>query len=253
MVASQPLAGKRILNTRPSHQSAQLEQLIHDAGGVAINFPVIAINAVDKQYWQQQTLNNVDWLMFVSPNAVACFSQAWQQPIPSGIKLVAVGGESTACAMRKAGLAVDYVPPPASGSDGLITLTELQSLSGQQVVIVRGDGGRELLANTLAKRGATISYMDVYRRSVPVYTKQQLKPAFTADSIISTSVSGLDNLIFLLQDQLSALKQKPLIVFSERIRQHAQQAGFSLVSVTTDFSDEALVAALIEMEKQHGR
>ena len=251
-MTNKPLKGLKILVTRPQHQSQRLTQLIARAGGEAIVFPVIAIEAVPADLWQTRQLDNVDWLMFVSPNAVNGFCSGWQQSLPEHIRLAAVGGKGTAASMRQAGLRVD-LQPLSSGSEGLLQLPEMQNMMGKHVVIVRGDGGRELLADTLAARGATISYMEVYRRALPVYDDEVKLRACQADMLMCTSMAGLDNLHQLLSGTWTTQLAKPLVVFSERIKQHAHHMGFQQVSVTADFSDDDVVTTLIEMEKQHGK
>ena len=247
------LGGLRVLVTRPQQQAAHLMRLVTAAGGIPIGFPVIEVVPVAKEQWQQQTLDGVDWLMFVSPNAVTQFCQQWSRTLPAGMKLAAVGGDTTAQAMLSAGLSVDCIPPISTGSDGLLTLSELQEMQGQTVVIVRGNGGRDVLARGLAERGANIRYMEVYRREIPAYDKQQKQAALQADIVSCTSLAGLNNLLQLLADYRMELQMKPLVVFSERIRRYALELGFKQVMATSAFTDEAMVASLIEMDKQHGK
>ncbi|MTI62875.1 uroporphyrinogen-III synthase [Methylophaga sp.] len=252
MVTDRPLAGQRILVTRPQAQAAKLTGLIEEAGGEAISFPVIDIVALPPDTWGSLMLSHSDWLIFVSRNAVECFMAGWQQSLPEQLKLAAVG-DGTAGAMREAGLPVDCQPDTSSGSEGLLQMPEMQAMQNRQVVIVRGVGGRELLADTLTERGASISYVEVYRRALAQHERSACVRAMHADKLICTSVTGLDNLCRILAEFRAELFCKPLVVVSERIRDHARSLGFRWVEISTDASDTAVLNTLIEMDKQHGK
>lgn len=252
MVTDKPLASQRILVTRPQAQSDKLTDLIQTAGGEAISFPVISIQPLPPESWRPQNLEQFDWLIFVSRNAVDTFIHGWQQGLPSQLQLAAVG-DGTASALREAGLSVDCQPELSNGSEGLLQMPAMQAMQGKEVLIVRGVGGRELLADTLTDRGATISYVEVYRRALAQHERAACLKAMHADKLICTSVAGLDNLCRILAEFRAELFCKPLVVVSERIRDHARTLGFRWVEVSADASDTAVLNTLIEMDKQHGK
>lgn len=241
------LAGKRILVTRPRQQSQSLTQLIQDVGGEAVSFPVIEIAAISAENWHQPQWAEQDWLVFVSRNAVDCFVADLPASLSPAVKYAAVG-DGTADALLKQQLPVDLKPAKSTGSEGLLVCAELQQLAGQQITIVRGEGGRELLADTLAARGATISYVEVYRRVLPAVSSQQCEQALSADIVVCTSAAGVTNLCTLLREACESVKTLPLVVLSERIRQHARSLGFKHVSVTADASDKAIMECLMEIK-----
>ncbi len=250
MVTEASLAGQKILITRPRQQSDHLAELIEQAGGKPILFPVIAINPLLPSDWQQPAfkLDHANWLIFVSRNAVHSFMSGWQTELPKHLKFAAVGG-GTAQAMRESGLKVDCQPEISSGSEGLLMMPEMQDVAGCKIIIIRGVGGREHLADTLASRGASISYMEVYRRDVAVQDKVSIERAMAADKLICTSVAGIDNVCQILSDGMTNLLNKPLVVVSNRIKAHAESKGFSCVLVSTDASDVAMLQTLIRMDE----
>jgi len=251
-MATELLAGQRILVTRPEAQAKDLADLIRQNGGEPILFPVIRIeNSVDHSIWQALDLARFDWLIFVSRNAVEGFQAAGHDALPEQLRLAAVG-DGTAAAMRAAGLTVDCQPDISNGSEGLLQMPAMQNLIGQRVLIVRGDGGRELLADTLSARGATITYVEVYRRVLAMHGHASCLRAMHADKLICTSVAGVDNLCRILSEFKADLLCKPLVVVSERIRQHALTLGFRWVDVSRSASDDAVLQTLIDMDKQHG-
>jgi uroporphyrinogen-III synthase len=248
MVTKALLAGQRVLITLPRQQSEQLTQLIEHAGGEAIVFPVIAIKALALSDWLVPDLAQTNWLIFVSRNAVASFMAGWQHDLPEHLKFAAVGG-GTAQAMRESGLTVHCQPQTSSGSDGLLTMPEMQAVAGCNILIIRGVGGRELLADTLASRGANISYLEVYRRELPTHGDAACEQALNADKVVCTSVTGVDNLSQLLSENRDELFNKPLLVVSDRIKAHAESLGFSHVAVSVDASDVAMLQTLIKMDE----
>jgi uroporphyrinogen-III synthase len=127
----------------------------------------------------------------------------------------------------------------------------MQNIVDKQFLIVRGTGGRELLANTLMTRGAKISYLEVYQRQIPSLADVEIDQAKQADAIIVTSNTGLDNLCQLVA--VESIKDKSLIVVSDRIRQHAVELGFQHIYVTDDVSDAAMVQQVIEVGQNNGK
>lgn len=245
--AQQPLAGRRILVTRPSGQCEPLAQMIREAGGEPIIFPLLDIVALPLPESWPAEMSQQDWLIFISRNAVNHFvSQS--PPLPAGIRIAAVG-RGTAQALAEHHFQVDCLPaddaPP--GSEGLLQQSEMQAIQDQRVAIVRGQGGRELLGESLRASGAEIRYIEVYQRQKPEADSAHRRAATRAERLICTSEAALENLQVLLTDW-SQLKNCPLCVVSERLEMAAQQAGFENVRVAGGASDAALLSQLIEME-----
>jgi uroporphyrinogen-III synthase len=252
MVTKAALGGQRVLVTRPLAQSAKLAALIDEAGGEAICFPVIHIEKLPATAWSTHSLEQADWLIFVSRNAVESFIAGWSQALPPSLKLAAVG-DATANAVEAAGLQVDCQPQSSTGSDGLLQMPEMQDVGDQKMIIVRGQGGRERLADILKGRGATIEYMEVYRRDLPAPDRQDCIQAMYADKLVCTSAAGIENLCRLLSEFKVELLCKPLVVVSDRLKQYAQGLGFRWVEVSDNASDSAVLQTLTEMDKQHGK
>ncbi|MDH5357672.1 MAG: uroporphyrinogen-III synthase [Gammaproteobacteria bacterium] len=246
------LQGKKVLITRPEQQAKTVCELVEKAGGQAITFPVIDIVPIPPEKWSQHALSEQNMIIFISRNAVMHFVSELTQPLPEKTLLAAVGA-GTADSMREKGLRVDIQPPQSTGSEGLLAMPELQLLDDQNVLIVRGKGGRELLAESLHARGANIRYIEVYERSLPSPSAAEYQLALTANYVVCTSVAGVENLLRLLQDDVKALLTKPLVVMSERIKQYALTQGFHCVEVADESSDSAVIQRLIEMENSYGK
>lgn len=249
--SAQILRGRRILVTRPMHQAAGLAELIEQQGGQPIQFPAIKITPINVEKWLDWQPQQTDWMIFVSRNAVEAFMEGYQKQLPTHIKLVAAG-EGTAQAMRAQGLTVDLQPELSNGSEGLLPLPEWQQMDQQQVLIVRGNGGRELMGDTLRARGAKVSYFEVYQRQLPTVSDALQLQACSADWLTATSANSVTNLLSLLSDSCPQIRQKPLLVVSKRLKAFAVEQGFKQVYVSLDASDGAILQRLIEMEPDHG-
>ncbi len=232
------LAGKTILVTRPAEQAAGLSQLIRDAGGIPFAFPAIEIKPPSDPARLDEILGRLeafDLAVFVSPTAVArAFEylgagRRW----PEKLKLAAVG-QGSARALHERGFRDVVAPPDRSDSEALLALPALREIAGKHVVIFRGEGGRELMAQTLTQRGAAVEYAECYRRARPhaditPLLQQHARQPFSA--IILTSREGLANLHDLLGGAWDTFKSVPAFVPHERIAEAARRLGMNSVHV----------------------
>lgn len=245
------LANKSILVTRPAEQAARISKLIREAGGLPFVFPCIQIRPPDNPALLDQILNNLadfDLAIFVSPTAVACaFGHIGGRSWPQSVRIAAVG-QGSARALREQGINEVVAPRGQSDSEALLALPELQAVAGKRIVIFRGEGGRELLAQALARRGATVEYAACYRRARPnadiaPLVQQHEKQPFSA--IILTSRESLDNLRAMLGDAWDAFRAVPTFVPHMRIAEAARAQGLECVRVTED-GDAGTMQAMIK-------
>lgn len=245
------LSGKWILVTRPTHQAEALCRLIEQAGGIAIRFPTLQINAVEIPQSRLHSLNRFHIAIFTSANAVECSipcienQKAW----PSHWRVAAIGA-ATAAKLRSLQHSVDIVPDKHFNSEALLAHSALQNVQGLHILIIRGLGGRELLADKLRGRGAQIEYLEVYRRSKPTTPKNELINALKKRQlsfITANSPETLQNLI----DLLDPIWQKPLlntpiIVVSQKMVAQAISLGFNArVFLSANASDQSIMETLI--------
>ncbi len=246
MVTKLTLDGLKVLVTRPQHQAESLCEAVRAAGGEAIAFPTINILPLEVNLSAVCPLDTYNIIIFVSRNAVSYFDEGLQCSLSQGIVAVAIGS-STAESMRRHGFENVIKPATPAGSERVLELAELQDVEGKQVLIVRGQDGRELLADTLTERGARVTYLEVYQRGLPSPTQIELEQARTAQCIIISSVNSLVNLCQLIGEE--NIKNKRLIVVSNRIKQYAIRQGFKYIDVAVDASDRALMEQLGKVDK----
>ncbi|NOQ64015.1 MAG: uroporphyrinogen-III synthase [Methyloprofundus sp.] len=249
---------KKILVTRPAHQAAPLCHLIEQQGWQAVRFPVIEILATELSRLDQQRiqiLEQYQFLFFISANAVHFLLEKMQgkTEVLRATVCVAVG-KATLNALSEQG--VHKVLSPAAGfnSEAVLKIAELQQLQGQSCLIVRGKGGRELLAETLRARGAQVDYLEVYQRTIPKQETVQIAEDLLNESlaaIVIYSGDALNNLLIMLAKQ--ELQQKmlavPLIVISQRVQKIAQKMGFKKIIVAEQASDKAMINAILNGEE----
>lgn len=247
------LAGLSVLVTRPEQQAEGLCELIENAHGRPVRFPALQIlGPADKQAARAALVaaSRADLLVFVSANAVQYAFPLLPEQLPLDIAIAAVGS-ATARALDDVGLPPTLVPERMD-SEGLLSLPALQDVAGRSLLIVRGNGGRELLADTLRERGAEVTQVEVYRRALPQRTagSENLVRNWPrlVDTVTVTSQAILDNLFTLLDEAGARLLQTtPLVVVSQRTAEHAVSRGCEFVYVANSARDADLLAALCEV------
>ncbi len=244
------LAGRTVVVTRPAHQAGNLTALIRNAGGSALLFPVIAIADIDDSRVLDgliARLDEFDWAMFVSPNAVhkALTLITARRALPSRLAYAAVGSASVR-ALQAFGVR-DVVAPARFDSEALLEMPVLHDIAGKRVIVFRGAGGRDFLGETLMARGASVDYAECYRRVLPPANPAPLLDAWEKEvlhAVTITSSEGLRNLCTLIGAHgLALLQQTPVFVPHPRIAVTARELGLARL-VETRQGDEGLMAAL---------
>lgn len=243
------LKGLTVLVTRPAHQARALCEAIGAAGGKAVPFPALEIAdppdlaALDALL---DELDRFDIAIFISANAVekAMPRILARGEFPSHIQIAAVG-EKTAQALSAYNLPVMLRPRENYDSEGLLALSELHAVRGKRIVIFRGVGGRELLAEVLQARGAEVAYAECYQRARPALDGSDL-PQQGIDIAVVTSNEGLENLFAMVGAAARPwLCATPMVVMSERMRDCARARGVTApVLVVEEASDAGLLAQL---------
>jgi uroporphyrinogen-III synthase len=248
-----PLAGLKIVVTRPRDQVAQLARRIEQEGGIPLLFPLLDIAAVqDTKTLHEQIarLGQFNLAIFISPNAVRYGIAAIRETgaVPNSLKIATVG-QGSAKALRELGIANVIAPTERFDSEGLLALSELQNVAGWHVMIFRGDGGRELLGDTLKVRGATVEYATCYQRSKPQQDAGVLLSTLP-DAITVTSSEALGYLWQMLNGSARAvLRDTPLFVPHARIAELAREQGWLQVQLTAS-GDDGLLSTLITWAHQ---
>jgi uroporphyrinogen-III synthase len=245
------LRGRRIVLTRPAGQNERLADLVRAAGGEPVVFPMLEIRAVDDPRplaAAADRLETYDLAVFVSPNAVeqAMAVIRSRREWPAGLRAATVGTASEQ-ALARHGVSDVIAPTGRFDSEALLELPALAAVAGWRVVIFRGDGGRELLGDTLRGRGAIVDYVACYRRVRPAADPAPLVRALErgeVDAVAVSSSEGLRNLFDMVGEAGRApLRRTPLFAPHARIAAAARALGCEQV-VETGPGDDGIAAAL---------
>lgn len=255
MILAEPLAEISVLVTRPIEQADRLMRRLQALGARPLLFPALEIAAISQPERLDRLLADVerhDWLLFVSPTAVEyglrALRRAGKTAAAMRINTAAVG-TATAVALRTAGWPVVVAPEAGDDSEHLLALPEFADMQGRRVLIFRGEGGRELIADTLRGRGAQVDYAECYRRVCPGGDPQPLRQALAEGHLQAvTAFSGetLDNLLSLAGDAARhTLRALPLFVPHPRIAEQARVLGFAR-TVLTKSGESGVLDGLVE-------
>ncbi|AHE66066.1 uroporphyrinogen-III synthase [Legionella oakridgensis ATCC 33761 = DSM 21215] len=227
---SNHLQGLCLLNTRPKGQNITLSQTIAKAGGRCIELPALEIKPTDGWFEHLPDMSRVTQAVFTSPNAVNYFfGKLTQQHViwPNHIQVTAIG-KASALTLSQWGIRVDKIPA-ISNSEHLVQLDAFQTVGNQTIMMVKGEEGRTLIADTLRLRGAHLIELAVYYRTLPCYSAHEINSLWHDDSvniILFTSQQAIDNLFTLLGEEGRLwLCNKPCLVISERLAKAASLRG----------------------------
>jgi uroporphyrinogen-III synthase len=238
------LNGLKVLVTRPEGQADALREAILECGGQVERLPLLSIEPDVGETDRRKLQNSSDFndLIFVSPNAVRFSAPDLQ---PGQARVIAIG-EVTAALLEEKGIRVDLVPR-RSTSEGLLEDDRLGTMKGRKALIIRGHGGRELLADSLRRLGAEVEFAEVYRRVSPPPPSAELLAAWRdrVDVMIITSDEMLKNLVELTGFDQNVFNT-PLIVISERLQNSAETLGFTHVLQARNPYTADLLAALCQ-------
>ena len=240
-----PLQGLKVLVTRPTQRASGLCQMIERAGGSALHYAAIRINEPDDSRSRDYVRNHVAEFalaIFISPTAVEKTLDYFVE-LPKNLKLAAIGSK-TAVALASRGLKID-IDPDGHDTEALLKhpLMQAEQVSGLKIIIFRGEGGRQLLGDTLQHRGAKVFYADMYRRLPPSDATQLSALLQQTDVVTISSNSGLQNLYDMVEDK-RLLTERTLIVPGQRAFSLAKTLEFNEIIVAENATDEACLNAL---------
>lgn len=247
------LRGLRIVLTRPAGQNEALAARIQAAGGKALVMPLLAIAppacpvAADVLLVQ---FSQADTMIFISPNAVrmACAvlpATRWPKE-----KRWAGIGKGTAQALHQAGVADVLTPEHGAESEGLLALECFSKLAGRRVLLVRGEGGRDLLAHTLAERGACVEHAVVYRRIACPQDTEALRQFAAGQRLLMVITSSEALRVLMNAGDAAWLRTQDFLLAHPRIAQQAALLGLNHGMIAPSPEDDAVFAALLEYARQ---
>jgi uroporphyrinogen-III synthase len=243
------LTGIGVAITRPVDQAKKLAALITEAGGTPILFPLIEITPLS-DYSQFEAviseINNYDWAIFISSNAVQNgMPRLVKQGIPTKLKFAAIG-PVTANELQGFGVANVLVPNDRFDSESLLALPKMTNVAGKKIMIFRGVGGRDVLAETLKTRGAQVTFAECYQRINPQTNCNLLAQLYAEKKLHGIVVTSSEAMRHLLDLAGSSdwLKHVTIFVNHARIAELPLQLGLK-VEVAYELGDEAMTNLIV--------
>ncbi|POA22327.1 uroporphyrinogen-III synthase [Pseudomonas sp. FW300-N1A1] len=249
------MTGWRLLLTRPLDDSAALAFFLAEQGIFSSCLPLLEIEPMPDSAIMREVIQGLDryCAVIVVSKPAARIGMGLVERYGSqspGLKWFSVGA-ATAQILQEHGLDVSF---PECGDDseallGLAPLREAIARPDARVLILRGEGGRELLAERLREQGASVEYLEVYRRGLPQYAEDALPERIEAErlnGLVVSSGQGFEHLRQLAGNAWPELARLPLFVPSPRVAEMALAAGAQTVVDCRGASATALLAALRE-------
>lgn len=248
------LANKEKVNVlilRPAHQASDLIDAISQLGHTPFHFPTIEIvpacraEALAKADLLSQAPNkdlpvpnenqlaHIDWIIWTSPNAVAHTPSAIFNLSACPIAI----GPQTGQALMQKGQAQIVIPPKGANSEILAEYLNQKGVRGKKVLIIKGEGGRQVLAGMLQSLGASVTSLDVYRRQIPKQKdRHKLSEWMTRPNKICwvTSCEAFSNLLSMLaKDERAVLHKAKIFCASTRIAESVQHQGYNATALAS--------------------
>ncbi|MBH9353701.1 uroporphyrinogen-III synthase [Pseudomonas aeruginosa] len=247
------MSGWRLLLTRPDEECAARAASLGEAGVHSSSLPLLAIDPLEETPEQRTLMLDLDRycaVVVVSKPAARLglerLDRYWPQPPQQTWCSV---GAATAAILGAYGLDVTY-PEQGDDSEALLALPAFQDslrVHDPKVLIMRGEGGREFLAERLRGQGVQVDYLPLYRRRAPDYPAGELLARVRAErlnGLVVSSGQGLQNLYQLAAADWPEIGRLPLFVPSPRVAEMARELGAQRVIDCRGASAPALLAAL---------
>ena len=236
-----------ILITRPEGKGTELALALQQAGYRATQCPVLTLDYLTPSSSELSPLENADKIIFISQDAVHALLKL-TPTINKAAQLYAVG-QQTADAVYEA-FGRRAAVPKNHDSEGLLELKTLQDVELDNIVLVKGEGGRTTIAKTLKQRGALLNQLVVYER-----TAIESEPGkwmdhwqtIDVEGIVITSNAAVDAIFNgLNESQLAWLKARQFYVASERIADYLKQQNVARtqIHIAAGASDSAMFACI---------
>jgi len=254
----QPLAGRRIVLTRPREQAVEWRQKLEALGASVLELPLIRVSKdVNLETLAEvfQGLGSYEWIIFTSTNGVKYFFEEFHRIHDDiralGLMRIAVVGEATAAAVREKHLRVEVQPKKANAEELAKALIDRESMDSAKVLVITGNRNREVLVERLEEARAIVDCLAVYKTEEADLGKDPVAVDFRArgaDAILFASPSAAQSFF----DQAASLKlgpkaKRPLAgSIGPSTTATMKQLGLPVDFEATEASLDSLVTALLK-------
>ena len=249
---NRPLFGKRVLITRTRTQSSALSALLTQRGAIPVELPTIEIQPMENYAELDDALANAqryDWAVFSSANAVdIVFDRLPALGIDAralhGVQIAAIG-PATRRRLRERGIVADFMPS-SFVADAAVNELGALGVEGKRVLLPQAQIARDTLRVGLARHGADVQSIAVYRTVTPQNTAERLQDILAdgIDIATFTSSSTATNLVELMGGNTDALKNATIACIGPITAERAAELGFAIDIVSEKHTIPGLVSAV---------
>lgn len=254
------LLGKRVLVTRPAHQTEQFVNHLRTLGAEPVLFPTTRIvpdfDQLIRLRRELEQLDQYQWIIFTSQNTVNLFWEEFQKSECSidnlkNIKIAAIG-PSTRQALNECGIAVDAMPEKFIGEEIVYTLGIIE---GNHILLPRAEGAREELLKALLQNNAIVHEFPLYKSVTNSPDPQAWKELEKGvDFVTFTSASTVRGFFDLLGDRAKTYLTETIIACIGRITANALEVyEMSAQIVATSYTTKGLTEAILAFSTGNNR
>ena len=259
MTPNQTLYGKTIVVTRPLAQAQEICETLELHQANVVHFPVMQIIAADDLSVATQFFKNIQKyriIIFTSSNAVQYAAElAKDLNITFHSAILAAIGPATKSELEDLGYQVKIYPVTKYTSEALLQHHDLQNLVDQDILIIKGQGGREILLQELRARGAKVGQAIVYQRTLPENRNPIDLTSLTQQdtAILIYSAEAAQNLWSMCSKSEQAwISNVTFIMGSERIAETTISVEVAKKTIIAENpSDDAMFNAVINWASKH--
>ena len=247
---SLPLEGLRVLITRPQPQANRLADFLQAKGAKTTILPMVEICSAPLKT-APKGFEQFSKVIAISVPAVEIAYQKLSglfSPEELDNKTWFTPGKGTAKVLREKGIQ-PLCPDSEFTSEAMLELPELKQVEGDNILLLKGEGGRDLLSEELTRRGAKVVSLSLYRRQCPDYSPSEVETTLASagiNAIVATSGQILSN-IEVCSPNLQDILPVPLIVPSPRVAEQAGGCGFKKVVISQGAGDQDIAEALLQL------
>lgn len=237
-----------LLFTRPRPKLATSAEAFEKAAIDAVGVATSDIALLPSQCQKAQAFfrhNKIDIVIVTSVYAIDCFVECVHSlsesthPLPAFVAIGDATAQKLSAALAQSA-ATEVLTPELHTSEGILAMHQLNEAKGKQIVIIKGEGGRNTIEQGIHLKGGKVSTFCVYKRealAVPISTKQW--KIADVSGIIATSEAMAQQL---LSHFGNALVSVPWLTVSERVKHTIERSGVKHVAVCESATDQALIA-----------
>lgn len=240
---------KRVVVTRSVEDVDRLAERLTSHGHLPIKLPLLAIEPLQSSVDIDNLPSTSAVIIYTSVNAVRHGFEAISQATPNeGLLTIAVGAK-TRDALGEKGVRAES--PAREDSDGILAFLASLDQSPTNVVLVKGQGGRDLIETRLARLGIHLTIIECYRRIWPDVPEANFLSAVSIESPSIIHVASGETLTRLTDlcwaHGVDALDAHTLVVPSQRVADQARELGWQSRIVAEGAGDEALLKAVADL------